>query len=580
MRRKRFAAALTALLLIGCFALPARAASYHDTVRVLLSIGKTCALSFTPVGEFKLQEDPQLKLGSDVLTVTAMGSRVSITAGGKTVTAASLTLKSGDYGGTSAYIRLVNDEHGTCTYLGDMTFDVKNGVLRAINRLPIDQYLYGVVPHEMSNSFPTDALMAQAVCARSYAMAKCSRYSTRAYDLGDTSSDQVYSGYASRNRRAIAAVNATAGQVLTYEGDIIEAFYSSSNGGQTERTSNVWSEDYPYYINADDPYDLMNPSSMEYTAFIPATYTEETIAAMDRDVYSALLRGANEATEGEATLLTTVAVLPGAPNYDAPSRSFTLADVTLTVRRQDGNTGQVTVTLTLKELLFGEAKNTLGAFGARTYTLRLHGAETAKARIGNEEYEGWNLTMRRWGHGVGLSQRGAQERARQGQSYSEILAFYYVGTSIVTAGAWESAPRITSKTYKVREAGVSGIKPGTKPAELLDKLKCEGTLSVVTAQGETKIESLVTTGNFVRTVYEDGGFMFDLPVIIYGDLDGEGGITQADADALASHLMRARTFTGAFLEAADVNHDGEVDEMDLLALIKSLQGDYKIAQEG
>ncbi len=579
MKPKRIAAALIALLLL-CSATPTLAASYHNDVRVLLSLGKASALSFTIVGQFRLREAPGVKLGEDELTVTAVGSRVSLAVGGKTVTAASLTLESGDYGGRSAYIRLVNSAHGTCTYLGNITFDVREGAIRAVNTLPVEQYLYGVVPNEMSNSFPVEALKAQAVCARSYTMAKCSRYSTRDYDLGDTSKDQVYEGYASRNLRAIAAVDETAGQVLTYEGDIIEAFYTSSNGGQTERSANAWSEDYPYYINQDDPFDLLNPSSIEYEAFIPEIFTQASVAAMDRDVYAALLRGAYEAAGGAVEPVSTVQVRPHSSDYEAPSRCYLYADVTLSVKKPNGAAGQLTVMLALKDFVFGAAKNTLGAIGASNYNMRMRGAERTERVSGGEVLAGWSLTIRRYGHGVGLSQRGAQQRARAGESCEEILAFYYPGTSLVTAGTWETAPRVSSERYQVKAWGVSGVEPGTSPDKFLSRLTCEEELSLVTAKGEPKIESAATTGNFVRVSYNGGACLFDLPVVIYGDLDGEPGITKEDAQALAEHLMRARTFTGAFLRAADVNRDGEVDSGDLLLLLRSLQGDYVISQKG
>ncbi|OQA72479.1 MAG: Amidase enhancer precursor [Firmicutes bacterium ADurb.Bin248] len=457
---------------------------------------------------------------------------------------------------------------------------MRAGAIRAINTLPVEQYLYGVLPHEMSNSFPVDALKAQAVCARSFAMARCSRYSARDYDLVDTSKDQVYAGYASKNLRAIAAVDATAGQVLTYEGDIIEAFYTSSNGGQTERSANVWSEDYPYYVNVDDPFDLMNPSSIEYEAFIPARYTDASVAAMDRDVYAALLRGAYEAAGAAVELVSTVRVRPHTSDYEAPSRCYLFADVTLAVKKPDGGAGQLTVTLALKDFAIGASKYTLGAIGASTYSMRMRGAERAEREIGGQTYAGWNLTVRRYGHGVGLSQRGAQQRARAGQGFEEILAFYYPGAALTTAGTWESAPRISSDRYTVKAWGVSGVEPDTSPDKLLSRLTCEGELSLVTAKGDLKIESLATTGNFVRVSYDGGKCLFDLPVVIYGDLDGEPGITEDDAKALAEHLMRARTFTGAFLEAADVNRDGGVDAGDLLLLLRSLQGDDTISQKG
>lgn len=576
--KRFFAAALALLLLLG--AAPALAASYHSDVRVLISIGKASSLEITPVGEFSLEEAPDLAVGTDAITVSVAGSRVSVTLGGETVTAAALTFKSGDYSGLTSYIRLVNEAYGTCTYLGNMTFYASGGRLYAINTLPIELYLYGVVPNEMSNSFPTEALMAQAVCARSYAMAKCSSRASKRYDLTDTSDDQVYHGYASKNRRAIAAVDATAGEVITYEGDIIEAFYSASNGGQTERTGNVWSEDYPYYVNADDEYDVLNASSLENTSFIPSVFNDETVAAMDRDVYSALYYGACDAAGEEVELVSTVRVTPGNAEYDEPSRCFTTADVTLMVKKADGTEGQLTVTLELSSLLYGMTENSLGAIGARTYRLRMYGAEEATALINSTVYGGFNLTMRRYGHGVGLSQRGAQERARDGQTAAEIIAFYYSGTTVATVGSWDDAPKVTSSKYSITKNFISNVAPGTLPAEFVSNIKCSGDLTVVTSTGAEKIESELTSGNFLRIAYNEGKSFLDIPIVIYGDLDNEGGVTKADADALAAYLARSASLSYACTQAADIDRDGEVTGADLVLLVKSINGDYTIKQKG
>lgn len=577
---------ITALIMALCtiFGLvPAQAAVFHSDVRVMLSIGKVREFTFTPVGEFSLQEDEDIHVGTEELTVKAVGGQVSITFGDDTVTAPSLTLLNENYGETTDYIRLKNSEHGTCTYLGNMTFDVYEGVLRARNQLPIEQYLYGVVPHEMSNSFPLEALKAQAVCARSYVMGYCSRYATRSYDIRDTSSDQVYRGYASKNTRAIAAVDATAGQVLTYEGNIIEAYYSASNGGQTERTGNVWENDLPYYTNLDDPYDLLNESSIEEKSFIPEKFDETTLRFMDPAVRFAIEQAAYEAAGREVELVSTVSVTPKTPEYDEPSRSYTEADLTLIVGYTDDDgadkQGQVTVTLTLSELSFGSYENTLGRMSAKKTRLRLYGAERGEYYYINEKYPGWFITARRYGHGIGLSQRSAQERARAGQKYDEITSFYYVGASLDTVGTYDTAPKLGGGDYKVRSWGVSGISPGTDVEKLLDELDSDGDLSIINENGDAKTGDLAT-GDFVRTVYGDGHTFFDLPIVIFGDLDGDGDVgTKEDILTLQEHLLRIQLISGPYLKAADVNHDGEVNLEDMIKLIRYSQGDEKISQE-
>ncbi len=582
MHKTRCIAALCIALMLLCTAAPAGAAVFCSDVRVLLSVGTQQALSFTPVGKYTLKEAPDIVIGNEELQVLAVGGRVSIQAGGKTVTAASLTLLSGNYGDKTEYIRLKNANYGVCTYLGDMTFDISEGGVRAINILPIEQYLYGVVPHEMSNLFPVDALKAQAVCARTYAAARCSQYGSRAYDLLDTSKDQVYRGYASKNLRAIAAVDTTHGQVLTYEGNIIEAYYSASNGGQTEKTGNVWDNDLPYYALTDDPFDLLNPSSIEERTFIPETFTITALKAMDASVLLALKSGAYAAAGQKVTLLSTVEVTPAEPAYDAPNRSYKRADITLMVSYDESGqqkTGQITIPLILDDLHFGSFQNALGRIGASKTRLRMQGAERGVYENGGEKLTGWYLTQRRYGHGVGLSQRGAQQRARAGEAYADILSFYYVNTALLTAGTYDTAPKLKSDTYRVHEWGVSKIPVDTTMETLLTKLKSEGKLSVVDSKGAAAKGS-VCTGYYVRTTYNEGKAFFDLPIVLFGDLNGDGAINGDDITALQNHLLRAKLLTGARLHAADVTHDGKTDIQDLLLLIRCVNGDAKISQGG
>jgi len=500
-----------------------------------------------------------------------------LTSGDKAFTASSLTFKSRDYAGTSSYIRLKNAKYGTCTYLGDLSFTVKGGKLRVVNALPLERYLYGVVPHEMSNAFPVESLKAQAVCARGYAVASCSAHRTRDYDILDTSEDQVYHGYATRYNRAIAAVDETRGQVLTYNGDIIQAYYSASNGGQTELTGNVWSKNFPYYVQRDDPYDLVNPSSVEDKSFIPSVFDDETKKLMDAIVLKMLQDGANKAAGTEVKLLSTVSVKAYAPVYSAPSRTFTRADAVLMVSSADGSrNGQLTVTLSFDALLFSE-KNYRGIFNIKR-KLRMRGAEPGVLEANGKAYEGFFLTNRRYGHGIGLSQRGAQQRATSGQSYAKIMDFYYANTALCTMNS-QDAPALKSNKYAVSKNFISGIAPGTSVSELLSGISAEGaTLGVISSGGAKKTKGNAATGDFIRTADDGGASIFDLPVLIYGDVNGDGKITGGDLDALRQHLMHTKKLIGAYLSAADVNRDKAVDSRDVLMLMKHILGNSPVEQ--
>ena len=571
-------ALLLALALAFADAPCARAAAFYTDIRVLLSIGTPQSINISFVGDFYLKEDPEFALSPDKMTISKAGSRPVLTSGENTFTASTITLVNRDYGGTSSYVRLRNAKYGICTYLGNTAFDVSGGGIRAINTLPVERYLYGVVPYEMSNTFPIEALKAQAVCARGYAVANCSTYRLRAYDILDTSADQVYHGYNSDYTRAAAAADETAGQVLTYRGDIIQAYYSASNGGQTELTGNVWATNLPYYVHQDDPYDLANEDSLEKKSFIPAEFTGETLPLMDAIVLQLLQEGANEAAGEVVTLLSTVRVKARDAIYDPPSRMYTKADVVMMVAGADGEAGQLTVTIDFGDLIYSD-DNPDGIFNTKT-KLRMRGAEPGvlEAEDGGT-YDGWFLTNRRYGHGVGLSQRGAQQRATVGQSYAEILEFYYTGTQLTTIGTDATAPALTSDQYEISKTYVSGILPGTTPQELLAGISAaEGSLSVITSKGAEKTEGRVSTGDFVRTVYGDGASYFDLPVVLYGDTDGDGRISQNDLDALRQHMLGVGRLTGPYLIAADVNHDGAADSLDVLALMRHIHGDETIEQ--
>jgi SpoIID/LytB domain protein len=582
-KSKRHIIFIIVLLLALSFAFsitPAYAAAFYTDIRVLLSVGSPRSIDLTIIGDYYLEEDPSFEFQSDKVTISVTGNRPVLTSDNNTFTASSVTLASRDYSGTSSYIRLKNSLYGTCTYLGDITFDVINGRLRAINTLPIDHYVYGVISHEMDNSFPMEALKAQAVSSRGYGVYNCLINRLGEYDIRDTSADQVYHGYATRYTRVIKAVDETAGQVIMYKGKVIQTFYSASNGGQTDPTGYRWKNDLPYYIQADDVYDVRNPDSLEEKSFIPSEFDSETLPIMDEIVLGMLQQGANEAAGEDVELLGTVRAKGRDARYDPPSRCYTKVDIVLMVAAADGKRGQLTVTLPFSDLIQSD-DNPKGIFNKK-HSLSMRGAEQGVYKTEDgKEYVGWFLTNRRWGHGIGLSQRSAQQRATDGQDYKEILAFYYVNTQLCTIGTFESAPALTSGKYAISEHFVSGIAPGTSPGRLLSGISSEeGDLSVITSKGNEKKVSDVSTGDFVRTVYGDGASYFDLPVVLYGDTNGDGKITQGDLDALRQHLLNTNKLVSVYLEAADVNHDGKADSLDVLQLLKHIHGASSIEQSG
>ncbi len=124
---------------------------------------------------------------------------------------------------------------------------VNNGMgLTVINDIPLEKYLQGVVPSEMPSGWEYEAHKAQAIAARSYAIANLGKRAKDGYDLKDTPEDQAYGGASAEKTNTNAAVEETAGIVLVCQGKIVPAYYSASAGGKTKTGGEVWASDLPF----------------------------------------------------------------------------------------------------------------------------------------------------------------------------------------------------------------------------------------------------------------------------------------------------------------------------------------------
>jgi stage II sporulation protein D len=158
-------------------------------------------------------------------------------------------------------------------YRGSIQVDVVSGKLRAINFVGLEQYLYGVVPSEMPFTWLPEALKAQAVVARSYALAT---RKTGAFDLYPDTRSQVYLGIEHEKLSTTAAVDATAGQVVLYQGQVAKTYFFSTSGGRTASAEDVWGEPVPYLVSVSDPYDSISP----YHNWGPFAFTGTKLARM------------------------------------------------------------------------------------------------------------------------------------------------------------------------------------------------------------------------------------------------------------------------------------------------------------
>ena len=271
VQTKRLAALLLALLLT-LFLLPSALAdsgvvsgtTVSGTVRVYLSsISSLTAVDVSIAGSYSVGGDTSRALSrGQNIRVSNSGGTLMMTANGQTQTMGSrFKLRRHQTSGENS-VRIAQARYPASLYPGDIEFIAKGGNVQIVVHVYMEDYMLGVLPYEMDNSFPLEALKAQAVAARTYALKKMSAQAAT-YDVVDTTSDQVYNGTPSGNARCAQAVQETSGIVGTVGGEYMASYYTASNGGQTESVKNAWgSGSYSYLRVKDDPYDLRNGASI------------------------------------------------------------------------------------------------------------------------------------------------------------------------------------------------------------------------------------------------------------------------------------------------------------------------------
>lgn len=500
--QKRWLAALTALLLLAGLSAPVLADSAEipsagqtidPQVRVLLrrlQITDRIDVSLSSAYGLCTEQGTELYLpgGSQISFQLKEGS-IFVYCGALTLNGgADLTLtRYADPGATEIGFRRVNYP---ALYQGDLRLKISEGALLPILTLHVEDYLLGVVPYEMSNSFPLEALKAQTVAARTYVLRK--RSPDADYDVVDTTNDQVFRGYISGYGNAEKAVEETYGVCGFYKGKLAQCYYAASNGGQTELVESVWpgDGDYGYYAVADDPYDVENPYSVVKSVTLQKSYTNEEhdiapyglrnlLATVLRDELTALgfdpapasirvntVSDARLSGEGKRmdTLYLTVqisgrtrqdAAVP-AVDSDQEEVSLVLDGSAETAAPTPGSSPSPEVSAVPSATPSATPAPVYGPFTAieQPFQLEIAIFPTAEKLLAmsissNYENELWSLVetdaayrleARRFGHGVGMSQRGAEWMAgRYQKTYQEILAFYYPGMSLMRYDFAESA---------------------------------------------------------------------------------------------------------------------------------------------
>ncbi len=232
-----FLVSIGALLLVFLLAPVNAAAADYSTVRVHLTLTASNNVPVKLTGQFNLEQDRTLLLGSGSYTVSISDSSVQLKSGGSVVYTGSRIklLAMGDESRvalTTQPAPLTDKQAAQRDFLGDMEFYINGSAVNAVNHVYMEDYLYGVLEGEIGNGCSAELTKTFAVAARSFAVRKVISGGAN-YDLVDNHSNQMYLGYVPSHTNIINCVDATKGQVLYYGDTIVEGFYSSSNGGQT-----------------------------------------------------------------------------------------------------------------------------------------------------------------------------------------------------------------------------------------------------------------------------------------------------------------------------------------------------------
>ena len=428
-------------------------------------------------------------------------------------------------------------------YCGDLSVTVTENGLRPVLRIQMEDYLRGVVAYEMSDSFPREALKAQAVAARTYALQRKWTAGRRDYDVVDTTADQVYKGWDPEYQNVIAAVDATRGVVGVYDGAPAICYYTASNGGQTALPSQIWGAEGGdgYLSMTDDPYDVETPASLQSDlAFSAQCDGSLKLRQLLTDALSGVM--AEEGFGPDAWSFDSIAAIePVNPRFEG-SRMFDGLAFDLRVRVAESALPSPSPSVTPSAAPEGEMSTVPDAepwvllpetrrvvldvyrdikdglsMGLNDTDCELISVVTERDEETGEAIA-FQLVMRRFGHGVGMSQRGAQWMAGQyGKSFMDILGFYYPGMSVERMD-W-TGDALTSLMDHEHALGAARPKPSPTPSPApLPKLK-DGERYATVASNSLNIRERPTTASRILDTLEKGARM-----VVSADPDPDGWV--------------------------------------------------------
>ncbi|MDO8581041.1 MAG: SpoIID/LytB domain-containing protein [Candidatus Omnitrophota bacterium] len=276
-------------------------------------------------------------------------------------------------------------------YRGDLDLHLSSSnQITVVNSLPLEKYVKGVLYHEVSNRWPMEAMKAQAVATRTYAVYQAQINKDGLYDVTSDIYSQVYGGKSAERYRTNLAVNRTQGEILIYQNRVLPAYFHANSGGHTEDAKELWDHDLPPLRGRPDPYSK-GVEAYEWKKNFRSQDVREKLNA-----------------KGYAIGL--------------------IQDIQITERTASGRVK--TLEMTDRD---GQTKTISGkAFR------EIIGPNLIRSNLYDIIMKGYFFDMlgHGWGHGVGMAQWGAYAMAKNRHPYKDILAFYYPGALIIELKEW------------------------------------------------------------------------------------------------------------------------------------------------
>lgn len=402
--KRKLSLLILCLLLVSLLPLTPLQAE-EEQVRVLLSTGSKSKLTLELYGTYTCG-DTTVEGGT--LTVTASKSTITLTHSEKgTLYSGTGTGVLQGAGEEKGYVTLATASDKVRKYTGSMSFYAEDGVARAVNTVSMTDYICGVAVPEVGRDADTDILKVALLTAKGFALAELKP--KKAYDVRDTTSDQLFYGYFPDADKVLAAAEEVGSMTLLYEGKVVKTHYGSANGGVILTPKNRWGGNATYegaYQCKYDPFDLLG-SEKNLILLVDG----DNPASMEAGLYGYL----SQLAGGEITEILSMEgynTLGNDSRYPvayAPQSGFKM-----TVATAEGEK-------TLDILFADLTEKVVSASGSVCFVTKV-GEKSWRICFGNSS-----------GPRVGVSHRGAAVMAQMGYDYVDILAFYYPGGQLTQA---------------------------------------------------------------------------------------------------------------------------------------------------